>query len=217
MLLDRRKVKFWQKIVFGAMAFLMAAFLIVGYSGVINGCNFGSSTQSAGDALNQEIAKYKTATASSPESASAWTKLADAYLSRSAIQTQGSDAQTADMNAAVAAYTKADALLAKQKGKTVTDQRVEVLSQLASVYASLGDAQAAATAYGDITTLKPKDAQAFFNLGAAANTAGDTSTALLAFNRFLELDPQSPDASAVKDWIKQNTPEASTPTPSPTK
>ena len=43
MLLDRRKVKFWQKIIFGFMAFLMAAFLVVGYSGVLNGCSWVNS------------------------------------------------------------------------------------------------------------------------------------------------------------------------------
>ena len=46
MLLDRRKVKFWQKIVFGFMAFLMAAFLVVGYSGVLNGCTWFDSAGS---------------------------------------------------------------------------------------------------------------------------------------------------------------------------
>ena len=47
MLLDRRKVKFWQRIVFGFMAFLMAAFLVVGYSGVLNGCTWFNSAESA--------------------------------------------------------------------------------------------------------------------------------------------------------------------------
>ena len=64
MLLDRRKVKFWQKIVFGFMAFLMAAFLVVGYSGVLNGCTwFQSSQESAVKTLDEAIAKYKTAIA----------------------------------------------------------------------------------------------------------------------------------------------------------
>ena len=56
MLLDRRKVKFWQKIVFGFMAFLMAAFLVVGYSGVLNGCTLFDEEESISDTLNQEIA-----------------------------------------------------------------------------------------------------------------------------------------------------------------
>ena len=93
-----------------------------------------------------------------------------------------------------------------------------MLTSLAGVYSQLGDSQAAAGVYGDITALTPKDADAFFNLGAAASTAGDTTTAMLAFTRFLELDPKSPYAAEVKDWITANAPQTTpTPTPSPTK
>ena len=219
MLLDRRRVKFWQKIVFGFMAFLMAAFLVVGYSGVLNGCTwFNSAQQDATQVLNQQIAKDKAATVATPTDAAAWTALAEAYLSRSSTQTKGSAALTADLNGAAAAYAKADKLLAKQKGQAVKAQRLTLLQSLASVYAQAGDAQAAARVYGDITGLTPKDPQAFLQFGTASITAGDTNTALLAFTKFLQLDPSSSEAAAVKDWINQNTPNsppAATPTPSP--
>jgi tetratricopeptide (TPR) repeat protein len=218
-LLDRRRVKFWQKIVFGFMAFLMAAFLVVGYSGVLNGCTwFNSAQQDVTQTLDQQVTKYKTATTTNPKDAAAWTSLAEAYLSRSATQQQGSTALTSDLTSAAAAYVKADKLLAKQKGAAVKKQRLDVLTSLAGVYSQLGDAQAAQGVYGDITALTPKNAEAFFNLGAAASTAGDTTTAMLAFTRFLELDPKSPEAAAVKDWIASNSPQTTpTPTPSPTK
>jgi Tetratricopeptide repeat len=218
-LLDRRKVKFWQKIVFGFMAFLMAAFLIVGYSGVLNGCTwFNSAQQNVTQQLSQQITTARAATTASPKDAAAWTKLAEAYLARSSSQAQGSTALAADLNNAAIAYAKADALLAKQKGKAARQQRLLVLQALAPVYSQLGDAQSAARVYGDITGLTPKDPQAFFSLGSAAITAGDTSTALLAFTRYLQLDPKSPDAQAVKDWIAQNSPKSTpTPSPSPTK
>ena len=167
MLLDRRKVKFWQKIVFGFMAFLMAAFLVVGYSGVLNGCTwFNSAQEDVTKTLDQQIAKYQTATTTDPKDAAAWISLAEAYLSRSAIQQQGSQALTSDLTNAAAAYVKADKLLAKQKGAAVKKQRLDVLASLAGVYSQLGDSQAAAGVYGDITELTPKDADAFFNLGA---------------------------------------------------
>ncbi len=207
MLLDRRKVKFWQRIVFGGMAFLMAAFLVVGYSGVLEGCSlFSSPQEDVTKTLDQQIAKYRTATTADPKDAAAWTSLAEAYLSRSVTRDPGSAALTADLRGAAAAYKKADKLLAKKKGVAVKKQRLEALAALASVYGQLGEAQAAAGVYGDITALTPKDPEAFFNLGAAASTAGDTNTALLAFTRFLELDPQSPEAPAVEDWIAQNAP-----------
>lgn len=219
MLLDRRRVKFWQKIVFGFMAFLMAAFLVVGYSGVLNGCTwFNSAQEDVTKTLDQQITKYQTATTTNPKDAAAWVSLAEAYLSRSSTRQAGSTALTADLTNAAAAYAKADKLLAKQKGAAVKKRRLDVLTSLAGVYSQLGDSQAAARVYGDITALTPKSAEAFFNLGAAASTAGDATTAMLAFTRFLELDPKSPDAAAVKDWIAKNSPQTTpTPTPSPTK
>ena len=219
MLLDRRKVKFWQRIVFGFMAFLMAAFLVVGYSGVLNGCTwFNSAQQDVTQELEQQIAKYQAATVATPKDVTAWTELAEAYLSRSATRQQGSNELDNDLNQAARAYVKADKLLAKEKGPGIKQQRLDVLGSLAVVYGQLGDTQAASGVYGDITALTPKDAEAFFNLGAAASTAGDTTTALLAFTRFLELDPESPDAQAVQDWISQNSPkDSATPSPSATK
>ena len=66
--------------------------------------------------------------------------------------------------------------------------------------------------------LRPKDAQSYLDSATAALNAGDTATALLAFSKFLELDPTSPDAAQVKAWIKENTPKSTpTPSPSPTK
>ncbi len=214
MLLDRRRVKFWQKIVFGAMAVLMASFLIFGYSGVLNGCNFGGSQSSATDQLDQQIAKYTAAVKTDRKDVAAWTSLAENYVLRANQQAQGSDAQTADWRQAVIAYGRADKLLAKQKGAAAKQQRLDTLEQLVGVHLYLQDYQAAVTTYGEITGLRPKDAQSFFDMATVAINAGDTKTALLAFTRFLELDPTSPDAPAVKDWMQQNAPSAS---PSPTK
>jgi tetratricopeptide (TPR) repeat protein len=217
-LLDRRKVKFWQKIIFGFMAFLMAAFLIVGYSGVLNGCSWVNSAQSADQQLQQTITTYKTAVAADPQDATSWTKLGDSYVLLANQQPQGSGAQTNYWQQAVVAYKKADAVLAEQKGKAAKEQRFNVLQQLVSTYLFLQDYQAATAAYGDITSLRPKDAQSYFDMATVALNAGDTTTALLAFSKFLELDPTSPDAAQVKAWIKQNTPKSTpTPSPSPTK
>jgi tetratricopeptide (TPR) repeat protein len=216
-LLDRRKVKFWQKIVFGFMAFLMAAFLIVGYSGVLNGCTFFNAEKSATDQLQQTITQNQQAVAASPKDATAWTKLGDNLVLLANQQTDA-NAQKTSWQKAVVAYKKADALLAKQKGSAAKQQRLSVLQSLISTYLYMNDNQSATAAYGEVTTLKPKDAQSFFNMASAAINAGDTNTALLAFTKYLELDPKSPDAAQVKAWIQQNTPKStSTPSPSPSK
>jgi tetratricopeptide (TPR) repeat protein len=212
-LLDRRKVKFWQKIIFGFMAFLMAAFLVVGYSGVLNGCTwFNSAQQDVTQQLGEQIAKDEAAVQADPKDVAAWTSLGSSYLERANMQAQGSGAQTADWEKSAAAYQRADELLAKQKGRAIKQQRLDVLQQLVSVHLFLQDYQSATSVYGEITGLRPKDAQSYFDLATVAINAGDTSTALLAFTKFLELDPQSPDAPAVKDWIDQNAPS-----PAPTK
>jgi cytochrome c-type biogenesis protein CcmH/NrfG len=214
-LLDRRKVKFWQKIVFGFMAFLMAAFLVVGYSGVLNGCTFFSEEESVSDTLNQEIAAAKTATTTTPDDPAVWVTLAEAYETRAGTRPEGSDLMTGDFTSALTAYRKAESLLAEQKGPGVKAQRLEILNQMATLSAELNDSAAYIEALQDITGLTPKDPQAFLNLGLAARNVGDTTTALLALSRFLELDPTSPDAEDVKTIIAELAPQA-TPSPSPT-
>jgi cytochrome c-type biogenesis protein CcmH/NrfG len=216
-LLDRRKVKFWQKIVFGFMAFLMAAFLVVGYSGVLNGCSFFNATKSATEELQKTVTQYQTAVASNPQDATSWTKLGDTYVLM-ANQQQDTNSQKAYWQKAIVAYKKADTILAAQKGKAAKVQRLAVLQSLVSTYLYLNDYTSATTVYGDITSLKPKDAQSYFDMATVAINAGDTNTALLAFTKYLELDPTSQDAAQVKAWIKQNTPKSTpTPSPSPTK
>lgn len=216
MLLDRRKVKFWQKIVFGFMAFLMAAFLVVGYSGVLQGCTFFNDTQSVSEELQTTIAQLKKAVAADPQDSASWIKLGDNYVIMANQQTDQA-AQQSYFRKAVDAYKEADAVLAEQKGKQAKETRLGVLDDLISTYLYLGDYAAATAAYGDVTSLKPKDAQSYFDMATVAISAGDTTTALLAFSKFLELDPTSPEADQVKQWIADNTPGATAkPSPSPT-
>ncbi len=216
MLLDRRKVKFWQKIIFGFMAFLMAAFLIVGYSGVLNGCSFFNSTTSATKELQKTITQNQNAVVANPKDATAWKTLGDNLVLMANQQTD-TNVQKTYWQKAIVAYKKADNVLAKQKGAAAKQQRLSLLQSLVSTYLYLNDYAAATSVYGDITSLKPKDAQSYFDMATVAINAGDTNTALLAFTKYLELDPNSQDAAQVKAWIKQNTPKStSTPSPSPT-
>jgi cytochrome c-type biogenesis protein CcmH/NrfG len=194
-LLDRRKVKFWQKIVFGFMAFLMAAFLVVGYSGVLNGCTFFGEEQSAEEQLQATITQLQNAVAANPEDTASWIKLGDNYVFMANQQVETA-AQQGYYEKAVAAYKEADAILSEQKGAEAKKKRLALLDDLISTYLYLGDYEAA----------------------TAAISAGDTTTALLAFSKFLELDPTSPEAAQVEQWIEDNAPKSTpTPSPSPTK
>lgn len=212
MLLDRKRVKFWQKWVFAFMALIMAGFLVmIPISGSL-GCN--SDTTSAFEQIDAEIAKYKAQTVADAADVDAWLGLAENYVLRANQQPPGSDAQQSDWLMAVEAYREANRLLRKEKGAVAKQKRLDTLEQLVTVYLNMQDYQSATGVYQQITGLRPKDAQSFFDLASLAINAGDVQTAMLAFTRFLELDPTSPDAPAVRDWIEANTATAS-PSPSP--
>ena len=211
MLLDRQRVKFWQKWVFGFMALIMAGFLVMIPLSNNSGC--GGAT-SATKQLDTEIAKYQAAVKADPKDVASRRSLAESYALRANLQPQGSAAEEADLRTAAQHYERAVKLLSKQKGAAAKQLRLDSLQQLVSVYVSLKDYQLATSVYGQITALKPKDAQSFYEMAAVAISAGDTNTALLAFTTFLRLDPNSPDAQAVRDWIAANS-GAATPTPSP--
>jgi Flp pilus assembly protein TadD len=59
----------------------------------------------------------------------------------------------------------------------------------------------AETAYQKLATLSPDDATLQIQLGQAAQSAGDSATALLAYHRFLKLAPNDPLAPQVKRVI----------------
>ena len=213
MLLDRQRVKFWQKWVFAIMAIIMGGFLVMIPLSNNVGCG-GGGTTSAIEQIDKEIAKYQAAVKADPKNVEAWRSLAENYALRANLQTQGSAAQEADWRTAAQNYERAVKLLGKQKGAAAKQLRIDTLQQLVGVYLFLQDPQQATSVYGQITALTPKDAQAFYEMATMAIQAGDTTTALLAFTKFLKLDPTSPDAQSVKDWIAANS-GAATPTPEP--
>ena len=227
MLLDRTRVKKWQKLVFGFMVVIMVGFLVmIPLSG-----NLGCGGSSAEDQIAAEIAVYEASLKASPEDVAALRGLGDTYVSRANQQPQGSDAQRADWGLAVEQYEKAVAVLAREKGADARGRQVEALKQVVEVHlmaaqvlaqdaalqdAALEEYQDASNVYGRITVVQPKEAASYFDWASIAINAGDLNTALLAFSMFLELAPDSPDAPDVKQWIEDNTPE-STPSPSSTK
>ena len=208
MLLDRKKVKFWQRIVFGAMAFLMAAFLVVGYSGALSSCQRSGGMLSPTKDLDEEIAALEQQLQADPTDAVAWGELGDALISRGSSQQEAS-AQQEDWRRAVIAYERKVSLLEGEEGADAKRERRATLERLAGVYeVQLQDYEMALSVYGQLTSLAPKNAQYFFDMGSIAISAGDTGRALLAFSRYLQLEPDSPDAEFVKAWIAANSPDS---------
>jgi tetratricopeptide (TPR) repeat protein len=218
-LLDRKRVKFWQKWVFLFMAILMASFLIFGYSGVLQGCTnrVGLTQASPADARVKDLTKQLQA---DPTNGATVLSLAEAYQIRAGSQQTGSSGAQGDYAQALSLYEKFLALPSAKQGATkqeAKDSRVKALESQAQIYVIQGDLAKVVKVYGRLTELRPDNADYFLAMGTAAQQSGDTPTALLAFTRFLQLAPSDPNAPTIKAWIKSQTQTASpTPKPSPT-
>ena len=55
----------------------------------------------------------------------------------------------------------------------------------------------------DYTARNPEDAEAFLQLGQQAEQAGRTQLAQLAYQTFLRLEPDDPNAEAVRDRLNE--------------
>jgi tetratricopeptide (TPR) repeat protein len=62
------------------------------------------------------------------------------------------------------------------------------------------------SSYDQVTKLAPKDPNAWFNLAQAAQQAGDNTTAVKGYKRYLKLSPGSSTAPQIKQLIKQLSP-----------
>ncbi len=219
MLLDRKRVKFWQKWVFLFMAILMASFLIFGYSGVLQGCTnrVGLTQTNPAQARVKDLTKQLQA---DPTNGLKMLALAEAYQLRAGTQQKGGAKAQGDYAQALGLYEKFLGLEAAQQGATKTeikDNKVKALEGQAQIYSNQGDLAKVVKVYGQLTELRPKNAGYFYDMGFAAQQNGETATALLAFTRFLQLAHNDINAATIKDWIKRQTASISpTPTPSPT-
>jgi len=61
----------------------------------------------------------------------------------------------------------------------------------------------AVSSYDQAAQLQPRDANAWFQLAQAGQTAGDVKTALKGYKRYLKLNPDSTSATQIKALIKQ--------------
>jgi tetratricopeptide (TPR) repeat protein len=79
----------------------------------------------------------------------------------------------------------------------------ETSGKQSAAYSKFQDTQKKAEdAYKRLVKLNPSDATTQIQLGQAAQSAGDTTTAIAAFEKFLELAPTDPLAPQVKQALK---------------
>jgi len=210
-LLDRKRVKFWQRWVFLGMAFVMVFFLFM-YSGV-RSCGTNGTGQ-GNNVAEKQLQKLKKQLAASPENLALIMELANTYQIRANGDKADSSAQANDAQQAANYY---EGWLTKQvakKGASARLARADVLLSLTSVYVTLNNWTKTNDAYDRLTQLEPNNPDYYLRWGQAAISAGQNSWAVTAFNRYLVLAPHGSYAADVRKWIKSN---SGSPSPSPTK
>jgi tetratricopeptide (TPR) repeat protein len=71
--------------------------------------------------------------------------------------------------------------------------------------------QNAVSSYKQLAQLEPRNANAQFQLARAAQTAGDTTSAVAAYKAYLKLNPSSTTAAQIRQLIKQLSPAPAAP------
>lgn len=208
MLLDRRRVKFWQRIIFGFMALLMAGFGVAGVLGAFPGCGGGGPAPIT-DRIEELEARLQAQTSPKPATVLA---LAQAYQTLGAQEPQGSESQATAWLTAADYYQRYIDQLGDAEDAATRQRLLDTYATLASIYSSLGDAEELVRVYGRLTDLQPNDADNYLYYGQAAQNAGRTDLAILAYRKYLELEPDSQFAADVRGLLEELTGE---PEPSP--
>jgi tetratricopeptide (TPR) repeat protein len=216
MLLNRKRVKFWQKIVFGFMAALMASFLIFGYSGIASGCSHGSSTSTGNSALDAQLTAALKQLTKDPQDAAALLSAAQAYSAAGAVSSGAvpTAAQTTDLTDAITYYERYVKLPDAKLGSTASGLRVNALLAEATIYGELIDYKSAVATYERALKIEPARSELYLTIAADEIAAGDKAAAVTAYERFLAVDPHSQYAAQVKSALAQLQASAS-PSPSP--
>lgn len=87
-----------------------------------------------------------------------------------------------------------------EKAAVVAPDNLDVLMRLAAIYMAPDsrDYQAAVRVLNQATMLDTSNAQAFLQLGAAERGAGNVSATIMAWNRYLQLEPEGDMADTVR-------------------
>jgi tetratricopeptide (TPR) repeat protein len=146
-----------------------------------------------------------------PKDAKVWSELAGLQLSQA--QTYVTAYQAASQNQQLAAPSQG---FRPQTGKLATALGTDPIEQAAASTASTATQdlyqkatlayQGSISSYKSLVKLQPGNADAQFSLAQAAQTAGDTATAIAAYKAYVKLNPDSSTAAQVRQLIKQLAP-----------
>ena len=171
--------------------------------------DLATAFESKGDTA-QAITALQQYTGMKPKDAAAWSELAG--LQATQAQSYLNDYQNAYTALQLAAPSSS---FVPTSGKlaTVFSNPIEN-AQRASVQSTVTDLQqrvslaynGAVGSWQHVTGLQPKNLNAWFQLAQAAQTAGNTTTAVSAYKQYLKLNPSSTSAPQIRAIIKQLSP-----------
>jgi cytochrome c-type biogenesis protein CcmH/NrfG len=200
-LLDRKRINKWSKRVALALAIVFGlSFVLLGV-GSGTGVNWsdlwtslsGGTANTAAGAPADKIKGYQAQLATDPNNYDALIGIAAQY-------------QLLQRLPEAATYY--------ERAIKIKPDQVDPQIKVVAIYMdpSVADNQSAIRVLNQLTTLQPTNAQAFLQLGIAQRNAGNTNAAILAWNRYIVLDPNSDMAKTVAAQIKQLTSAGSTTT-----
>jgi cytochrome c-type biogenesis protein CcmH/NrfG len=204
LLLDRKRIRRWARWVAVVLAVIFAAsFLFIGVgqgTGNLNvfeafSCANSKTTTNSTDA-DSRITALKAALAQNPKDLTNLQALATAYIDKED-------------------YTDAAAQLEQVISIDPTQQ--DVYFRLATLYMnSLSDYASAVTVLNKAQAQFPSDPDVYLQLGLAQRSSGNNSAAILAWQKYLQLEPNGDQADAIREAIATMSASATTTTTSAT-
>jgi tetratricopeptide (TPR) repeat protein len=212
-LLDRKKIRRWAKWVYLALAIVFVlGFLLVGIgngpgsfsvSDIFNTSCSGSSTGDT-QASNVKLQTLLDALAADPTNTTTMLEIA-AYYEELFNASQKTNTEMA--NKAIEYLNKA--LVADPSLKAV-------YLDLAKVYIDISSFDLAAKVLNEATVIDPNNPDVYFYLGRAQKSAGRTGEAILAWQKYLELAPNTKLAATVRTELQKMMAPSTTTTAAPT-
>jgi predicted Zn-dependent protease len=201
LLLDRRKIRKWAKWVALGLAIVFALsflFLGVGYGGA--GFNIseifsgGCSEKSTQPQTQQEkLDAFLATLESNPYDVTALLGAAEIYQ---------------DIDDFTNAATKLEKVI------EVDPTQTAIYIRLANIYmrSEVGDYESAVTVLNKATTADPGNPEVYLKLGSAQKQLGKIAAAVLAWQKYLQLDPNGSMAQTVRDELEELTAASTTTT-----
>lgn len=174
MLLDQKRTKRVVQVVA-----ILTSIAFVGTIFIVMGIVlFGGGSSPEREQVNEQRAIVDD----NPQSADAWQQLANAHIAAGDTQ---------------------EAIDAARRAVELAPGSFRNVSTLVLALQEAGDEDAAVDALQGFTAANPRNSEAFLQLGVAAAGLGRTAVARLAFQRYLQLEPDSARADFVRQQIQE--------------